>query len=493
MTIRQEIKKYMKLKFCCFTFSKITTHLNEKGEEKKKLIGCPTTEQRNNLTVDSPYFQDDHKCVGIMTGKRSNITVIDCDNAESYNKFLSEYPEFKDYYTVKTNKGYHIYCKFTDKVKSCINKMKDGVDILSDNYFVIAPPTSYKLLNKTIASYEFIGGKIKEFPKYLIDRYSDQVVVKTSKPKTTTKNNIVTNTIEIVDITLTPKQQNLTKYINILNKDFYDNYQNWVKVGMLCYSLDLGISTFIQFSKQSEKYVEGDCEKKWASFEKKSYTVGTLFWLAKQSNEKAYYELKMKDQFNSVFDLPMVELIEINQRYLLDKITHASGINARASPKSLLLETDYEICTEMRKHLDNLFNTDTKVLNIKSPYGTSKTQLMIKAIEEYKPKRILMLSYRQTLTLDLKANFEHLGFEDYLTGNIEADRVIVQLESLHKLDCGEIVKQYDLVLIDESERVLNHFSSNTTFKGQEFNTFEYLYHILKGSKNIICLDGGQSN
>jgi len=167
MTIRQEIKKYMKLKFCCFTFSKITTHLNDKGEEKKKLIGCPTTEQRNNLTVDSPYFIDDHKCVGIMTGQRSNITVIDCDNAESYNKFLSEYPDFKDYYTVKTNKGYHIYCKFTDKVKSCINKMNDGVDILSDNYFVIAPPTTYKLLNKTVASYEYIGGKIKEFPKFL--------------------------------------------------------------------------------------------------------------------------------------------------------------------------------------------------------------------------------------------------------------------------------------------------------------------------------------
>ncbi len=68
--------------------------------------------------------------------------------------------------------------------------------------------------------------------------------------------------------------------------------------------------------------------------------------------------------------------------------------------------------------------TDVKVLNIKSPYGTSKTQLMIKAIEIYQPERILMLSYRQTLTLDLKKNFKALGFEDYLTGNIEADRVI---------------------------------------------------------------------
>ncbi len=101
--------------------------------------------------------------------------------------------------------------------------MDDDIDIMNDNYFVIAPPTTYKLLNKTIAEYKFIGGKI--------DRYSDKkvVVTKVSKPKNSTN-----KTVEIIDITLTPKQQNLLKYINILNENYYDNYQNWVKVGMLC-------------------------------------------------------------------------------------------------------------------------------------------------------------------------------------------------------------------------------------------------------------------
>ena len=70
---------------------------------------------------------------------------------------------------------------------------------------------------------------------------------------------------------------------------------------------------------------------------------------------------------------------------------------------------------------------------------------MIKAIEEYKPKRILMLSYRQTLTLDLKKNFEHLGFEDYLTGNIEADRVDVEQPGLFMLGS---VKEQLLIFVD---------------------------------------------
>ena len=44
--------------------------------------------------------------------------------------------------------------------------MNDGIDIINDKSFIIAPPTTDKLLNKTIAEYKFIGGKIKEFPKY---------------------------------------------------------------------------------------------------------------------------------------------------------------------------------------------------------------------------------------------------------------------------------------------------------------------------------------
>ena len=67
------------------------------------------------------------------------------------------------------------------------------------------------------------------------------------------------------------------------------------------------------------------------------------------------------------------------------------------------------------------------------------------------------------------------------------------ISNLSEIPSERLTTQYDLVLIDESERVLNHFSSHTTFNGRERDTFDYLYNILKGSKKIICLDGGQSN
>ena len=86
--------------------------------------------------------------------------------------------------------------------------MNDGIDIINDKSFIIAPPTTYKLLNKTVASYEYIGGKIKEFPKFLLDRYSDKKVVntKTSKPKNST-NKIV----EIVEPVKEPEIETETE------------------------------------------------------------------------------------------------------------------------------------------------------------------------------------------------------------------------------------------------------------------------------------------
>jgi hypothetical protein len=108
-----------------------------------------------------------------------------------------------------------------------------------------------------------------------------------------------------------------------------------------------------------------------------------------------------------------------------------------------------------------------------------------------------MLSYRKTLTYDFDYNFKSQGFQNYLEGDIRADRLIIQLESLLRLDFvdpfSSLVPKYDLVIMDESESILKQFSSHKTFKGTERDSFEYLQKILYNSKKIITLDGDQGN
>jgi hypothetical protein len=117
---------------------------------------------------------------------------------------------------------------------------------------------------------------------------------------------------------------------------------------------------------------------------------------------------------------------------------------------------------------------------------------------KFNPKRVLWLSYRKTLTYDIYTNFNRFGFKSYLDHHYNADRIIIQLESLLHIegDCFfleddviEDTQRYDLIIIDEIESILNQFSSDATFKGRNHMTFEYMMDIIKVSNKVIALDG----
>ncbi len=79
-----QIEFYQQQKFAFFTFKKLKTKLNDKGEELKYAEGLPMDEMRKKTTHDTPLIKDGDKCIGILTGEKSNIIVIDCDDDESY-------------------------------------------------------------------------------------------------------------------------------------------------------------------------------------------------------------------------------------------------------------------------------------------------------------------------------------------------------------------------------------------------------------------------
>ena len=103
-----------------------------------------------------------------------------------------------------------------------------------------------------------------------------------------------------------------------------------------------------------------------------------------------------------------------------------------------------------------------------------------------------MISIQISISLNLKSYLDH---------DQNADRLIIQVESLLNLDNDFVVEEglevktpaYDLVIIDVVESILNHFSSEQTFKGRNELTFEYMVDILRASNKIITLDGDMNN
>jgi len=93
--------------------------------------------------------------IGIITGKVSNLVVIDFDSDESI-RFGIENNLF-DTVVVRTKRGFHAYFKYPENIKipTVLNFSGIKLDIKSDGGYVLAPPTMYSLDEK----YNFEKGK----------------------------------------------------------------------------------------------------------------------------------------------------------------------------------------------------------------------------------------------------------------------------------------------------------------------------------------------
>ena len=91
----------------------------EKNGWKKKMNGLPKGWPSITKENAKSYIKSSSKCVGIITGKVSGISVIDFDNEESYRIYKERFPkEFSEVITIKTKKGYHCYFKYNSNFKS---------------------------------------------------------------------------------------------------------------------------------------------------------------------------------------------------------------------------------------------------------------------------------------------------------------------------------------------------------------------------------------
>jgi hypothetical protein len=477
-----------------FSFSHIYAELKD-DKVKKTLVGLP-----NHGSITKTTINKNDKALALRTGKISGVTVIDFDIMSVYESFIKAYPNLEQCYRVKTNKGYHIYFNYDERLKTNSGVMDEyeGVDIRNDsNGCVICPPTAYPLPNGQQASYKRIGGKLIDFPNELISLFNHKGLVNAPKPEKEKKikkvivkeGKKVEVEIEVDDVerkTFTKIQ--LMALVELLDVKRSSDYSDWTLIGLIihqCNNTQEGFEVFHYFSKKCpQKYTnENDCKNKWRSFSKdySKVTIGSLMYYAKTDNKDGY------DKIIDLFDEPEhFKSIEINQRYILEE--------GKDTVKNLL-----KVWMKQEDKLLNGIKTEfiNKMFALKSAYDTGKTKTIHHILDEYKPQRVLFITYRQTLSFDLYGSFKRHNVGNYLLGDFKSDRLICQIESLPKLLNKNLftglfdTPVYDLVVIDEIESVLNHLNSPTI--DNKLYTFLVMDSILKKSKRIIAMDGDFGN
>jgi hypothetical protein len=131
-------------RFVGFSFTSIQTKINENGEMKKFPQKMPAWKDFE-YNLNQNQVSASHSAFAIITGAKSNITVIDCDSHSSYQSLTSDYPQLLDTLTIASPRGFHIYCRYEQGITSNSQSFRSypDVDIRNDVAIIFAPPSSF--------------------------------------------------------------------------------------------------------------------------------------------------------------------------------------------------------------------------------------------------------------------------------------------------------------------------------------------------------------
>jgi P4 family phage/plasmid primase-like protien len=324
MTINSELKKYKDKKLVLFSVN--IEQQKHKNGKWKKLITYPS--KWTEFTLEKTSITKGHNGLALLTGQINNIIVIDIDNTEHWNKLLQKQKQ-EEPNTVKAisgSGGIHYYFKYEDKFESiksrdhCFGKEYD-IDIKTNGGCIIIPPTNYfnKNLDKNV---EYIWEKsifdneLKPLPNWiqellLSNKEKNINDKKKNKDKDIDSNNNNSDLIEVADVEIDPEDEDvdftvgdIEILVNMLSNERYENYADWIAVGMCLYNINKNyMIIWDKWSQKSDKYEHGSCETKWKSFKKKEkegLKIGSLLLWAKKDNSLIYETFIKKKKLNKV-------------------------------------------------------------------------------------------------------------------------------------------------------------------------------------------------
>ncbi len=219
--------------------------------------------------------------------------------------------------------------------------------------------TNLFYVNEFSIQNKYIETPINQIKKEIINEY-DLNSREEIKPKIINKNKCKFDD----DINL----EFVNELVDILKIERADVYDSWIKVGWCLHNIneDKLLDTWINFSKQSRKFIDNQCEKIWYNMKLSGLSLGSLCYWAKLDDPNRYYQVLAKHK-------------NVNDTLKNCKCTHLSIVNAIYP-----LLQDHYICDGINWYYfnDNYWINDTQNLRIKKELGTTIKQQFIFALND---------------------------------------------------------------------------------------------------------------
>jgi P4 family phage/plasmid primase-like protien len=234
-----------------------------------------------------------HNAYGILTGKKSGITVVDIDDPDiqSAGALMDEMDGCS--LVVQTRRGYHYYYKYTPSLKSITNE-EHKIDIRNDGAIILCPPTE-SVLNPDgdiVAEYSFLNKSFQTIGLVEMPAHVQDFLMNMNKFKSTVKND---STEEKA-----PKETHIAlKIISHLPTKYLDTYSDWLDIGIILFNEGLKCADWDRISSRSTKYSPKACKEKWETFSNdiaNKKTIATLWKMLKDENLQAFKTLMKERQ-----------------------------------------------------------------------------------------------------------------------------------------------------------------------------------------------------
>lgn len=200
------------------------------------------------------------------------------------------------------------------------------------------------------------------------------------------------------------------------------------------------------------------------------------------------------------FDGILIEKCKLNIEEMENFVKNHSKINIQLVIKDMNEAISIDVPSNFTKSNEEyvnptVFHSTEKVIIVKAGLGTGKTTACIQYINDTKNYYDKIIVYTPRITY-AQSIFDRLNketvYDDWVLYNdkttsysIDKKRVIIQCESLHRLE--NIFYENTLIIIDEMEAFLTSITSTKTHKKNHEHNLE-TFENLMNSKKIICLD-----
>jgi len=404
------------------------------------------------------------------------------NNSELFKKFINPVDKILDKQVVHTNSWLLPGSRKKDgqlyELKYIFDQNNDLIDItriLSDKYKMIRLYSLQdKLRNETNASVY-----LKDITFEIIEDDFSKIGYKPSTQ---------TNIYEPCEIS-SDKEEIVTRakfLVSLLSDKRNDNFESWIRVGWALHNIDKSLlSTWIDFSKTSPKFKEGECEKCWYSMRNDGLTIRSLMaWAEEDNNQK--YKLYMEQELNEV----LIKSFDGSTYYVAKALRTKYQNRFIYNPKNsswyefknhrwFKIHDGYTLKLELSEGFANEYIELSNKINSKAKKasGIDKDNLISKAAKIQKIASSLMnITFKDKIMKEAVTLFTDPDFDKKLDENYD---LIGFNNGVYDLEAGEF----------RDGRVDDYISKTTNVDFYEFNESNpYVPKMFKFFKEILPIE-----